>query len=186
MTLISPSQFATLRSLFAAGASLADIALRLELDVDSVSEWTAVIDGPGPFDVSVRAEGGSVTVEAGPAELTLEGHDAELRIDVPGNRDVVLEHTDGELRGPRLEAPNRQDPMEFFARAVSDVELERVSPHLVALLADVRALRQSVRAGELDDDLADLAALEQAGRRRGRVLRPIRRRARALLTPQEG
>ncbi len=65
---VTPQTVRSIGQLIAKGLALVDIAADLEIEVDSVREWSIVFDFPGGLlDVEVRSDDGDVDVRVGDA-----------------------------------------------------------------------------------------------------------------------
>lgn len=147
------------RTLLQRALDAAELGVVLELDADSIHDWRATLDLPGPVDVVVEHVGADTHVVLGPVTVDLSGRDLVARLDTPGP-DLEVGLVGGEVRGPRFVRDGgngRMPPSELLERRT-------------------RSIRRRVRLGQHDDELDELVRREAEGRARPRVLRCLRRR----------
>lgn len=170
---LNPGQFGQLLTWIREGLSIAECAVRLDVDVTSLRDWIAVIDGPGPLDATVSAEDGVLQLDMGPIAVRLQDGDASLHVELPGP-DLLLEHIDGELVGPRF-VPERDTDTDTDTPGIP-------APETVGELLELprHKIANAVRRGRWDDRLPEVFGAEERKRGRRVVLNAVRRRARKL------
>lgn len=133
----------------------AELGVRLEMAVEDIDTYRAVLDLPGPFDIAVEGDDGHVRVTAGPLLVEREQDgDLTARVDLPGP-DIEVSLEDGRLSGPRF---------------VPDSVLAKPKRTLIRL----------IQGGSLDAQLGELLQAEKASTARGAVVKALQTRVEAV------